>query len=184
MLCMELSKIESRPEQAVRGRIRLVLLDDHLLFRESLASLLATEHDFELVAECTTSAEALKTLKSTGVDVILVDVGIAKEFIPCVQRARYPGKSLVIAREVDATDSAIVLKHGASGIFVASDSANRLMQAIRLVASGEVWVDQKVLQLLAERYPHFVARWQGKLTEREQTVLQGVVCLLYTSRCV
>jgi len=175
MLCMELSKIESRPEQAVRGRIRLVLLDDHLLFRESLARLLATEHDFELVAECTTSAEALKSLKGTGVDVILVDAGIAKEFIPCAQRARYPGKSLVIAREVDATDSAIVLKHGASGIFVASDSANRLMQAIRLVASGEVWVDQKVLQLLAERYPHFEARWQGKLTEREQTVLQGVV---------
>jgi DNA-binding NarL/FixJ family response regulator len=173
MLCMELSKLEPLPEHT--GRIRLALLDDHLLFRESLARLLAAEHDFELVAECTTSAEALKSLKGTGVDVILVDIGIAKEFVPWAQKARYPGKSLVIASEVDATDSAIVLKYGASGIFLASDSASRLMQAIRLVASGEAWVDQKVLQLLAERFPHFDARWEGNLTEREQTVLHGVL---------
>jgi two-component system, NarL family, nitrate/nitrite response regulator NarL len=186
MLCMEFSNLrkarsvqartgQSIDEQPRRDRIRLILLDDHLLFRESLARLLASERDFELVAECTTSAEALKTLQDAGVDVILVDIGIAKEFIPWVQKVRYPGKSLVIAREVDATGSAIVLKYGASGIFLASDSSSRLMQAIRLVASGEAWVDQKVLQLLADRYPHFEARWQGDFTERERTVLQGVV---------
>jgi two-component system nitrate/nitrite response regulator NarL len=174
MLCMELSKLECLPEHMARDRIRLVLLDNHLLFRESLARLLAAEHDFELVAECTTSAEALKSLKATGVDVVLVDIGIAKEFIPWAQENRYPGKSLVIASEVDATGSVIVLKYGASGIFLASDSASRLMQAIRLVAGGDAWVDQKVLQLLAERYQHFDARWQGELTEREQTVLHGV----------
>jgi DNA-binding NarL/FixJ family response regulator len=175
MLCMEFSKIESMPEQPSHCRIRLVLLDDHVLFRESLARLLTSEHDFELVAECATPDEALKSLKGAGVDVILVDIGIAKEFIPWARQARFPGKSLVIAREVDATGSAIVIKYGASGIFLASDSSNRLLQAIRLVASGEAWVDQKVLQLLAERYPYFEPRWQGNFTEREQIVLQGVV---------
>jgi two-component system, NarL family, nitrate/nitrite response regulator NarL len=186
MLCMEFSNlrkarpVQARTEQSIderprRDRIRLILLDDHLLFRESLARLLASEQDFELVAECTTSAEALKSLKGAGVDVILVDIGIAKEFIPWVQRVRDTGKSLVIAREVDATGSAIVLKYGASGIFLASDSSSRLMQAIRLVASGEAWVDQRVLRLLADRYPHFEARWQGNFTQRERIVLQGVV---------
>jgi two-component system nitrate/nitrite response regulator NarL len=175
MLGMEFSKLESIPEQSGQPRIRLVLLDDHLLFRESLARLLASEHDFELVTECATSAEALKSLRRSKADVILVDIGIAKEFIPWAQKVRYPGKCLVIAREVDATGSAIVLKYGASGIFLASDSSSRLMQAIRLVASGEAWVDQKVLQLLAERYPHFETKWRGDLTERERTVLHGVV---------
>jgi DNA-binding NarL/FixJ family response regulator len=175
MLGMEFSKVESVPEQTGNGRIRLVLLDDHLLFRESLARLLASELDFELVAECATSTEALKSLRRSKADVILVDIGIAKEFIPWAQKVRYPGKCLVIAREVDATGSAIVLKYGASGIFLASDSSSRLMQAIRLVASGEAWVDQKVLQLLAERYPHFETKWRGNLTERERTVLHGVV---------
>ena len=45
----------------------------------------------------------------------------------------------------------------------------------RLVANGEAWVDQKVIQLLAERYPSYENRWVGDLTERDQTVLQGVI---------
>jgi len=164
-----------KDEQPRVARIRLILLDNHLLFRESLARLLNSEHDFELVAECTTPSEALKSLRGSAVDVILVDIGIAKEFIPCARKARYSGKSLVIARETDATGSAIVLKCGASGIFLDSDSSARLVQAIRLVANGEAWVDQKVIQLLAERYQHFADRWFGTLTEREQAVLEGVI---------
>jgi two-component system, NarL family, nitrate/nitrite response regulator NarL len=180
---MELSKFESihRPqaeqESARRseGRIRLMLLDEHLLFRESLARFLAPEPDLQLVAACTTPVEALKSLKHSEADVILVDIGIAKEFILCARKTRHRGKYLVIAREVDAAASAEVLKYGASGIFLASDSPNRLVQAIRLVAGGEAWVDQKVVQFLAERYPHFEARWPGNLSEREQYVLRGVV---------
>jgi two-component system, NarL family, nitrate/nitrite response regulator NarL len=181
MLCMEFSKLEPMPQehqrpidQTGRARIRIILLDDHLLFRESLARLLASEQDFELVAECATPVDVLKNAKHSRVDVILVDIGIAKEFIPWAQKVRYPGKCLVIARQVDATGAAIVLKYGASGIFLASDSPSRLIQAIRLVAGGEAWVEQKVVQLLAQRYPHFEARWPINLTEREQTVLQCV----------
>lgn len=166
---------QSMDGQPNRSRIRIVLIDGQLLFRESLGRLLASQDDFELVGEYTTPAEALKSLKELEVDVILVDVGIAKDFIACARKARCPGTSLVIARQVDATGSAIVLKDGASGIFMASDSSSRLTQAIRLVASGEAWVDQKMIQLLAERYPHFDERWWGNLTGREQTVLRGVV---------
>jgi two-component system nitrate/nitrite response regulator NarL len=156
-------------------RIRVVLLDDHALFRESLARLLTAEDGLELVAQCATAPEALEMLNDAEVDVLLVDLGIAKEFIPSARKARYPGKTLVIAREIDATGSAIVLKCGASGIFLDSDTSTRLVQAIRLVANGEAWVDQKVIQLLADRYPDYEARWSGNLTQREQAVLDGVV---------
>lgn len=161
-------------EKANGKRIRLVLLDDHLLVRESLAMRLASEADFELVAECTTSHEALKSIKESEVDVILLDIGLAKEFIPAARKARYSGKALVIAGEVDVTDSAIVLKSGASGIFLQSASA-RLVQAIRMVANGKAWVDQKVIRLFADRYPRYGGRWWGNLTEREQAVLSGIV---------
>lgn len=162
-------------EESARSRLRLLLLDDHLLFRESLGRLLASEPDFELVGQCTNADEALKTLRKLGADVVLVDIAIAKDFIPCARKSRHPGKYLVLAGEVDATASATVLKDGASGIFLTSDSPNRLMQAIRLVAGGEAWVDQKVVQLLAERYPPFEARWRGQLSERERSVLRGVI---------
>ena len=135
--------------------IRLVLLDDHLLFRESLARLLATEQDFRIAGECANSAEALKVVRSSGVDVVLVDLDIAKAFMDGARKVKYRGKFLVVARDVDATDAAAVLKFGASGIFLESDSSSRLMQAIRLVANGEAWIDQRVLQLLADRHPHY-----------------------------
>ena len=93
-------------ESAGRERIKLVLLDGHVLLRESLARLLASEQDFELVAECATAAEAQKSLKAQKVDVLLVDLGMAHEFIACARKARYQGKSLVIAREIDASASA------------------------------------------------------------------------------
>jgi two-component system, NarL family, nitrate/nitrite response regulator NarL len=173
MLGMELSNAESMPVHA--GRVRVMLLDSHILFQESLSRLLASEQDVELVAACTTPAEALKSLKRSGADVILLDIDVAKEFISCARKTRHPGKYLVLAREVDAAASAQVLKYGASGIFLESDSPARLVQAIRLVAGGEAWVDQKVVQFLAERYPRFETRWQGKLSEREQDVLRGVV---------
>jgi DNA-binding NarL/FixJ family response regulator len=157
------------------GRIRIALLDGHLLFRESLARLLAMEDDFELIAECKTASEAVRDLKGARVDVVLVDLGIAREFIPCARRSRCPGKFLVIAREIDETDSAALLKCGAAGIFLDSDSSTRLSQAVRLVANGEAWVGQKVIRHLTERYPdHDPRRWSN-LTQREQTVLQGVV---------
>jgi DNA-binding NarL/FixJ family response regulator len=175
MLGMELSKSEPVPAQRESSRIRLILLHDHLLFRESLAHLLASESDFELLAEYTTPSDALKGLKRSSAHVVLVNMGIAKEFIMCARKIRHGGKYLVLAGEADATTSAEMLKFGASGIFHASDSPSRLMQAIRLVASGEAWVGQKVLKLLAERYPHFEARWNGKFSPREQTVLHGVV---------
>lgn len=173
-------------ERPDRERIRLVLLDDHVLLRESLARLLASEQDFELVAECATPSEVLKCLKAKMVDVLLVDLGMANEFIPCARKAGYPGKSLVLAAQIDATASALALKCGASGIFAESDSSSRLIQAIRRVANGEAWVDQRVIHLLAERYlaPHYEGPWWGglALTEREQTVLNGVVNGLSNSK--
>jgi len=94
-------KPSSKDEPA---RIRLILLDDHLLFRESLARLLTAEQDFLVVAQCASFSEALKAVKAEEVDVVLVDLGIAKEFIAGAQKVRYRGKSLVVARTLDATD--------------------------------------------------------------------------------
>jgi two-component system nitrate/nitrite response regulator NarL len=169
---MEATGAPATPDER---RIRLVLFDDHLLFRESLARLLGAEPEFDLVGECTTPLEALKILKSSGVDVIVVDIGMARDFIACARKAQYPGKFLAIAREADATGSALVLLCGAAGVFRDSDSSAWLVQAIRLVANGEGWVDHKVIQLLAARHRHYEDRWFGALTDREQNVLQGVI---------
>jgi len=68
-----------------------------------------------------------------------------------------------------------VLKSGASGIFLKSGSSHRLVQAIRLVASGESWVESDVIELIADRARRIQDPWLAKLTPVEQTVLSGLL---------
>ncbi len=159
--------------------IRLLLLDDHVLFRESLSRLLASEADFRMAGDCGTVAEALDLLQRTPVDVVLLDYDLGddhgSQFISGARRAGYEGKVLMVTAGMSASESAVALKLGASGIFLKHSSPGSLAQAIRLVAAGEMWVDQKVIRLLAEGVPQQEEGRLGKLlTEREQQVLQGL----------
>lgn len=175
----------SRIGQTDVNPIRIVLLDAHGLFRTSLARCLASETGFEIAGECGTSAEALEILSRSTVDIILLDFDLdienaEKEFISTARGAGYQGNFLVVAGAPDARNSALALKHGASGIFLKSDPPDRLVQAIRLVADGGVWVDPKVIQLLADQLIDGAPPWQdqemaGVLEDRERTVLLGIL---------
>lgn len=159
--------------------VRLLLVDDHILFREGLARLLASEPDFEVVGNCGTSAEALKLVRSTPVDVILLDFDLgedhATQFISSVRREGYIGKILMVTAGMGATESSIALKLGASGIFLKNDSPGLLAKTIRVVASGEVWVDRRVIHLMADEVQHGERHSVSKtLTERQQQVLRAI----------
>jgi len=170
--------------QTHENRIRLVLLDDQALFRASLGRLLASEPGFEVVGECANSAEALKMLSASPVDVVLLDFDRAREdgdgFMTAARRNGYQGRFLVVAGAADARISVIAIKLGASGIFLKSDPPDRLVQAITLVANGAVWLDQSTIRLLADqsvaRFPQLDRRGSANpLTDREQKVLLGIL---------
>jgi two-component system, NarL family, nitrate/nitrite response regulator NarL len=156
-------------------RIRLMLLHTQVLFRTSLARLLATERDFELVAECANAAEALQSLADTKPDVILFDFGIWQDFIPAARDAGYQGKFLAIAEEIDTLHCVRALSRGVSGVVLACDSPDRLIQAIHVVMSGAAWVDQSTIQHLADRYPYYEDLRLDTLAERQQAVLKGIL---------
>lgn len=156
-------------------RIRILLLHARALFRTSLAHLLATERDFELVAECANAAEALEILPVTLPDVILFDFAIWQDLVPAARDAGFQGKFLAIAEEIDASHSVKALSRGVSGVVLGGDSPVRLVQAIHVVRSGVAWVDQSVIQLLADRYPYHEDLRLDALAEREQAVLKGIL---------
>jgi two-component system, NarL family, nitrate/nitrite response regulator NarL len=166
------------------SRIRLVLLDGHGLFRASLGRLLASEPDLEVAGECGTSAEALEVLKGSTVDVVLLDFDVGTEhgndFISTAQQAGYLGRFLIVAGSADVRNSAIALKLGASGIFLKSETPERLLQAIMLVGNGGGWIDQRIIQLLADQlidpHPRLEDQWSsGPLEDRERNVLLGIL---------
>jgi DNA-binding NarL/FixJ family response regulator len=165
--------------QATMSKTRLLLVDDHILFREGLSRLLASEPDFEIAGDCGTSAEALEILQHGLVDVVLLDFDIGTDhgaqFISAARHAGYTGKILMVTAGMTAKESSIALKLGASGVFLKHNSPGSLAKAIRLVVSGEMWMDQKVIQLMAEEVQQSVETAVGPLlTDREQQVLQGV----------
>src|SRR5215472_6083163 len=160
------------------AHIRLLLLDDHVLFREGLSRLLASEPDFEMAGHCGTSADALELLRRLPVDVVLLDFDLGEDhgsqFISAAREAGYGGRFLMITAGMTATESSIALQLGASGVFLKHNSPVTLAKAIRLVATGEMWVDQKVIQVMADGIQRREEQPLRKLTEREQQVLRGI----------
>ena len=159
--------------------IRLLLLDDHVLFRESLSRLLASEPDFEMVGESGAASEALDTLLRQRVDVVLLDYDLGEEhgnqFISAARRGGYTGRILMVTAGMNAAESSTALQMGASGIFLKHNSPGTLARAIRLVAAGEMWVDPRVIQLMADGVHHREDQTVRRiLTERERQVLGGI----------
>lgn len=161
-------------------QIRLFLLAEQALFRASLGRLLALEPDFEMAGECATSTDVLESLVVLPVDVVLLeydpDSGHARELLLAATRSRFPGRFCVITASTDPRDWARMLRLGVSGIFLKSDSVDRLIRAIRTIASGEMWIEARVIRILAERYPIEAERIETDgLTDREEKVLLGII---------
>jgi DNA-binding NarL/FixJ family response regulator len=160
-------------------RIRLLLVDDHILFRDGLSRLLALEPDLEVVAGCGTVAEALDMVGREPVDIVLLDYDLGEDhgshFLSSARRAGYAGKVLMVTAGMTAKESSTALHLGASGIFLKHNSPGTLAKAVRLIMGGEIWVDPKVIQLMADRVDQREEeRVSPLLTEREQQVLRGI----------
>jgi DNA-binding NarL/FixJ family response regulator len=159
-------------------RIRLLLLDDHILFREGLRRLLVSEPDFETVAECGTPAEALEVLARSAVDIVLLDFDLEDDtgtrFIASAGAAGYTGKILMVTAGMSPLDISVARKLGISGIFLKHNSPTSLLEAIRTVAEGGVWMDSKVTLAKDSRVEKSGGGAAAELTPREQKVLRSV----------
>ena len=170
--------------QTQENRIRLILMDDHALFRASVSHFLSSMPDIDVVGESGSFTGALEILNCSPVDIVLLDFDLGSErgneFIPVARAAGYQGRFLIVAGTPDVADAATAFKLGASGIFLKSEAPDRLVQAIRVVANGGVWIDQKVMQLLAnlltDKCPQLHGqKFGGVLTERERRVVLGIL---------
>jgi DNA-binding NarL/FixJ family response regulator len=161
-------------------RIGMLLVDDHVLFRESLGRLLSSEPDFDVVGQCGTAQEAFDLLGRVPVQLVLLDFNLPDlqggEVVRLARGAGYAGKILIVTGAIDAAQSSEVLQQGAAGIFLKHNPVGSLLRAIRTVAAGDAWVDRQVIQYLAARAPAAADRsFQNALTDREKQVLAGVL---------
>ena len=157
-------------------KTRLLLLDDHSLFRDSLGQLLDTEQDFEVVATCASSNEAVAQLEREKIDLVLLDYDLGEEhgfqFIRRARTAGFTGRIFIVTAGMNDADSVRALGTGVCGIFLKHSSPELLIQAIRKVMGGETWIDQRCIETLVTAISGGDRRKQ--LTERERQVLKTV----------
>jgi DNA-binding NarL/FixJ family response regulator len=169
------------------NRVRLLLVDDHGLFREGLSRLLADEPALELVAQCSSVEEvyhALQAPASTAIDLMLLDFDLGEQTgFDALKAARslgFAGKVLLVTAGMGPAETVRAFEEGAAGIFLKHSPPNALVQAIRQVVEGEPWPNRaSVMQLMAtsrqiEHLKQADSPASTALTPRERAVLGGV----------
>jgi two-component system, NarL family, nitrate/nitrite response regulator NarL len=160
--------------------IRVLLIDDHTLFRESVARLLQSEPGFEVVAHCGSGAEALQIMESSKeIDIVLLDLDLGKErgadFLDRLRSARFDGKVLLVTADVSDSEVPSLIRKGISGVFLKHGSPALLIQGIREAMDGKALFGQDQLRraLQGVEVPSADQR-RLKFTERERQVLSFV----------
>jgi DNA-binding NarL/FixJ family response regulator len=160
-------------------KIRLLLVDDHTLFREGLARLLEAESGLELVGNFSSTDEALNALNRDSVHVVLLDFDLGEKnglnFYREFRARGFKGKVLMVTAGMSDADTFQALKDGASGIFLKHNPPADLVTAIRRVARGETLLDSSSVQsLVGATSAKTKTQSVPALNNREEAVLQGV----------
>jgi DNA-binding NarL/FixJ family response regulator len=159
---------------------QLLLLDDHTLFRAMLGRLLETESGFHVVAQCSTSQQALEALGRHPVDMVLLDYDLGNretglQFIRRAREAGYSGRIFMVTAGMNDGDYVRALGLGVCGIFLKHSEPELLTEAIHKVMSGETWIDQRCIQGLVKAVETEGRQSRrNQLSERERDVLKGV----------
>jgi two-component system, NarL family, nitrate/nitrite response regulator NarL len=159
--------------------IRLLLIDDHALFRESVSRLLQAEPGFEVVADCSSVAEGLRIMESREIDIVLLDIDLGQEsgtdLLETLHAKRFKGKVLLVTAGVDENEVPGLIRKGVSGIFLKHGSPALLVQGIRETMKGQALFDQNLLRRSFERAEHHsLPQRRARLTEREKLVLASI----------
>lgn len=163
------------------SEIRLLIIDDHSLFREGLARLLAAESDFRIVGTCAHLSDAQQLLNSEVVDLVLLDYDLETEqgtqfFNEARTRTTKP-KVLMVTAGMNSAGMLNVMAEGASGIFLKHSPPAQLTEAIRRVMEGEMWLDPRAVKPVVQGVARSAeqSRLESSLSEREKAVLKGVL---------
>lgn len=167
-------------------KIRVVIADDHALFREGVVMLLAGHDDIEVVGEAADGFQALSMAEALQPDILLLDIRMPEagglEVLPKIRSAS-PGTRVLILSGFLEEDLLIeALQQGARGYLLKTTTQEGLLKAIRSTYAGELWAERKLVTLVLENLIQRLsklnvplARAREALTDREQEIVVGVV---------
>jgi two-component system response regulator NreC len=162
-------------------KIRVLLADDHAVLRAGLRALLNAEPDLEVVGEAADGEEVVERAVQVQPDVIVMDIQMPRmsglEATRTLKARNVPSKILILTMHAESQYLLPLLEAGGSGYVLKSGADTELIEAIRTVHRGEVFLYPAATKLLVEGYLERSARADDPfdgLTEREREVLKFV----------
>jgi len=161
--------------------IRVVLADDHVLVRESLRSLLERE-GFQIIAEAAEGQEALRQIELQRPDIVVMDIAMpvlnGLEAARTISRSFPKIKTILLTQHDEEQYLSEALDAGVKGYVLKSQAARDLVQAMRQVSGGEIYLSPGVSRALLEAYRSKSKKPADSLTPRERQVLQLIASVL------
>jgi DNA-binding NarL/FixJ family response regulator len=160
-------------------KIKILLVDDHPLVREGLANLIHQQPDLEVCGEAAGEPQALQMIGTLQPDIAVVDLsledGSGLELMKSIKAMHPAVAMLALSMHDESLYAERALRAGARGYLMKREAAKKVIQGIRAVLAGQVFVSDKIAALMAERFVEgrtAAASPVAQLSDRELEVFQ------------
>jgi DNA-binding NarL/FixJ family response regulator len=172
----------SKTSESGSRKFKLMIIDDHAVFREGLALIIEQEQDMTVCGEFESATPALKEVGTLKPDMAIIDISLegTNGVELCKQlRARFPEmRLLILSMHKEFLYAERVLRAGANGYIMKQEGRKKLMLAIRHVLKGETYVSdavkESILQNLSSTGRKMAASSIDRLSDRELEVFQFI----------
>lgn len=162
--------------------IRVLIADDHVMFRQGLINLLNTAEDIRIAAECGDGATALELIRSLEPDIAVLDITMPQLDGISISRAMgnlgLATKAIILTMHDDPLMYSRAINAGARGFILKDDAYEELLDALRTVAAGGTAISRAIRHAAIEPEPP-----AAELTEREKQIL-GLIAHGCTNRMI
>lgn len=165
-----------------RSAIRILIADDHAIFRGGLRKLLEGAIDISIVGEASNGLECVRMLEKLKPDVLLLDLRMPEKdgwgVLEEVDFDSLPTRTIVLTAAEDNRDVIHAMRLGARGVVLKQSASDLLVKSIRMVYNGEICLDNRMTAEVIDAFKKSAESGQRRekplLSDREKQVVQLV----------
>ena len=162
--------------------VRILVADDHPIFRDGLRKLLTSDDNLTIVGEASNGQECIQMLSKLKPDILLLDLRMPdKDGLAVLEEINFetlPTRVIVLTATEDDRDVIRAMRLGARGVVLKQSATDLLVKSIHKVYSGEIWLDQhmtaEVMKAFSKSSEVGPRRDKPLLSDREKEIVQLV----------